>query len=104
MTSLEKVAELEHQLSVECEMNRLLTAELDELKRRHREQINAVNKFVTLAEKGCTIERNSVLGQQPWTVLDIDGEVVEQGFTPLDAAYSAVYKLETGETMPDMTI
>jgi len=100
MTPLEKVAELEHQLSVECETNRLLTAELDDLKRRHREQVVAVNKFASLAELGCIIQRNSVEGLPMYSVLDVDGKLIEHGYTPLDAAYRAVYRLETGETMP----
>lgn len=97
MTPLEKVAELEHQLSVECEMNRLLNAELDDMKRRHREQIVAVNKLVSLVDYGCTVQRGSKPGNDTYVVVDVDGIVIAEGPTAIAAAYRGVFKIETGE-------
>jgi hypothetical protein len=97
MNAVEKVASLEQQLSVECEMVRLLTAELDDIKRRHQEQIVAVNKFASLVDYGCTVQRGSKPGDDLYVVVDVDGIVIASGPTALAAAYRGVFKIETGE-------
>ena len=97
MNTLEKVASLESQLAVESEMVRLLTSELDDIKRRHREQIVATNKFVSLVDYGCTVQRGSKLGDDLYVIVDVDGIVIASGPTALAAAYRGVFKIETGE-------
>lgn len=97
MNAVEKVASLEQQLSVECEMVRLLTAELDDVKRRHREQIVAVNKFASLVDYGCTVQRGSKPGDDSYIVVDVDGIAIASGPTAIAAAYRGVFKIETGE-------
>lgn len=97
MNTLEKVASLESQLSAECEMVRLLTAELADIKRRHQEQIVAVNKFASLADYGCTVQRGSKPGDDLYVIVDVDGIVIASGPTALAAAYRGVFKIETGE-------
>lgn len=97
MNTLEKVASLESQLSVESEMVRLLTSELEDMKRRHHEQIVATNKFVSLADYGCTVQRGSKPSDDLYVIVDVDGIVIASGPTALAAAYRGVFKIETGE-------
>lgn len=97
MNTLEKVASLESQLSVESEMVRLLTSELDDVKRRNREQIVATNKFVALVDYGCTVQRGSKPGDDLYVIVDVDGIVIASGPTAITAAYRGVFKIETGE-------
>lgn len=97
MNTLEKVAALESQLSVESEMVRLLTSELDDTKRRHQEQIAATGKFVSLADYGCSVQRGSKPGDDLYVIVDVDGIVIASGPTALAAAYRGVFKIETGE-------
>lgn len=97
MNTLEKVASLESQLSVESEMVRLLTFELEDMKRRHHEQIVATNKFVALVDYGCTVQRGSKPGDDLYVIVDVDGIVIASGLTAIAAAYRGVFKIETGE-------
>lgn len=58
--------------------------------------------FVALVEYACTVQRNSVLGGEPYVVVDVDGIIVATGLTAIEAMRRAIYKIETGEDVPDM--
>lgn len=57
-----------------------------------------VEKLVGYA---CTVRRNSVLGGDPFVVVDVDGIVISTGPNVAAAMHYAIYKIETGEDVPD---
>lgn len=43
-----------------------------------------------LTENRCIVQENAVVGAPLWAVLDVDGNVIGQGNTPIDAIAAAV--------------
>jgi len=54
-----------------------------------------------LVHYACTVQQNSILGGEPYIVIDVDGVVICTGRTVVEAVWHAIYKIETGEDMPD---
>lgn len=58
-----------------------------ERKAKHFQQ--AVELWNWCADMGCTVQRNSTLGQPDWGCLDVDGELLGLGWSPTDAIEQA---------------
>lgn len=57
----------------------------------------SLDAWQEVAELGCTVQRNSIVGMPPWAVLDVDGECVATGDSAQDAVDSAFKKFEANE-------
>lgn len=49
----------------------------------------------------CTVQQNSILGGEPFVVVDVDGIVIATGPNIDAVMHWAIYKIETGEDVPD---
>lgn len=60
----------------------------------------AVN-ITKLVEYACTVQKNSRLNGEPYVVVDVDGCLISTGPTIDAAMHWAIYKIETGEDVPE---
>lgn len=55
-----------------------------------------VELFDWMCSMGCTVQRNSTLGQPRWGCLDIDENLIGSGWSPADAIMQAKRSIENG--------